>query len=125
VGSAVGVGGEVGVGMGVEVGLGVGVGGGGTGVFVGRIFITSVLVGVALTSGVKVAVKVLSPRATAVAVGIFVGEEVTAAELQATIKNNNIANCIHNSFFIIPPPSKLKLLHYNLNWHISQARLPM
>jgi hypothetical protein len=87
-GGGVDVGGKVGV----EVGFGVGVGGGGTGVFVGRISMTSVSVGVAFTSGVKVAAGVPSPCATVVGVGLSLGVEVIAAELQATIKSSKINN---------------------------------
>jgi hypothetical protein len=105
----------VGVGVGVEVGFGVGVGGGGTGVFVGRISIGSVLVGAAFTSGVKVAIGVPSPGAIAVGVGVFVGAEVIAAELQATIRNNKTNNCTHNSFFILSSSSKWERSHYNPN----------
>lgn len=89
-----------------------GVGGGGTGVLVGRISMTSVPIGVASPSGV-----------TDVAVGVFLGAEVVAAELQATIRHNNITNCNHNPFFILTSPSKLERCNYNLNLSISQAKL--
>jgi hypothetical protein len=57
----------------------------------------------------------------AVGVEVLVGVEVIAAELQATIKNNKTNNCIHNSFFILSSPSKIKYCHYNLNLLIAQA----
>jgi hypothetical protein len=82
-----------------------------------------VSVGVALISGVKVAVGVPSPWAMAVGVEVFVGVEVIAAELQATIKNNRTNNCIHNSFFILSSPLKLECYHYNLIFLITQIGL--
>ena len=64
---------------------------------------TSVPVGITLTSGVNVAMEV------------FLGVVIVAAELHATTRNNNTASWTHTPFFILSSPSKLKRRHYNLN----------